>query len=73
MKKGSLVHYDPGSDVLYIVVRKGKEEELVEIAPGINVELDDAGKVIGIEILRASKVLEPIAKPLYQQIELAKV
>ncbi len=52
------------SDVLYIVARKGKEEEFVEIVTGINVELDERGEVIGIEILNASKFLKPVAKRL---------
>lgn len=73
MKKKSLVNYDPESDVLYIITRKGREEEFVEIAPGINVELDDTGRVIGIEIFHASKIFKPIAKPLYRQMELSKV
>jgi uncharacterized protein YuzE len=65
------VNYDPKSDVIYIVAKKGKEEEFVEIAPGISVELDENGKVIGIEILNASNFLKPIAKPLYQHMQMA--
>ena len=48
MNNKPLVNYDSKSDVLYIVARKGKEEEFVEIAPGINVEIDENGKVIQI-------------------------
>ena len=70
MKKNKpLVNYDPKSDVVYIVARKGEEEEFIEIAPGINVELDDNGKVIGIEILNASNFFKPIVKPLYSQMQ----
>ena len=65
------IHYDPKADVLYIVARKGKEEEFVEIAPGLNAELDENGRVIGIEILNASSVLKSIAKPLYKHMQLA--
>ena len=53
------------------VARKGKEEEFVEIAPGLNAELDENGRVIGIEILNASSVLKSIAKPLYKHMQLA--
>jgi len=70
MSKKSLVNYDYESDVLYIVAKKGMEEECIEIAPGINVELDDGGRVIGIEILNASKCLKPIAKPLYKHMQM---
>ena len=71
MSKKSLINYDYKSDVLYIVTKKGAEEEFIEVAPGINVELDDRGQVIGIEILNASKCLKPIAKPLYKNIQIA--
>ena len=43
----------------------------IEIAPGINVELDEDGKVCGIEILKASKFFKQIAKPLYSHLEIA--
>ena len=71
MNKKSIINYDPKSDVLYIVTKKGKEEEFVEIAPGINVELDERGQVVGIEILHASKFLKPIAKSLYKHMQMA--
>jgi uncharacterized protein YuzE len=70
MNRKLLVNYDSKSDILYIVARKGKEEEFVEIAPGINIELDEKGEVIGIEILNASSFLKPIAKPLYQHMQM---
>jgi uncharacterized protein YuzE len=71
MSKKPLINYDYESDVLYIVAKKGVEEEFVEVVPGINVELDDRGQVIGIEILNASKCLKPIAKPLYKNMQMA--
>jgi len=69
MSHKPLVNYDSKSDTLYIVARKGKEEEFVEVAPGINVELDEKGQVIGIEIINASQFFRPIAKPLYQHMQ----
>lgn len=71
MNNKPLVNYDSKSDVIYIVTKKGKEEEFVEVAPGINVELDEKGEVMGIEILNASIFLKPIAKPLYQHMQMA--
>lgn len=71
MSSKSVVNYDSKSDVLYIVAKKAKEEECVEIAPGINVELDDKGEVIGVEILNASKIFRPVAKPLYRHVQMA--
>lgn len=63
-KRLNIVRYDRESDVLYFGIRGGAEEEYVEIAPGINVELDRQREVIGIEVLNASKVLRPVTKSL---------
>ncbi|OIO49964.1 MAG: hypothetical protein AUJ34_00190 [Parcubacteria group bacterium CG1_02_41_12] len=56
------VNYDAKSDVLYFGIKKGVEEEYAEVAPGVNVELDKEGNVIGVEVLNASKMLKPVAK-----------
>ena len=61
-KRKQAVHYDKQSDVLYLGIQKGVEEEFVEVAPGINVELDQNSKVIGIEVLNASKIFKRILK-----------
>jgi uncharacterized protein YuzE len=58
------VEYDEEADVLYLISKEGKEEEFIEISPGINVELDQDGNVIGVEILNASKLLSSVAEPL---------
>lgn len=63
-RKLNIVRYDRENDVLYFGIRGGAEEEYVEVAPGINVELDRKRQVIGIEVLNASKVLRPVAKSL---------
>lgn len=64
MKK-PIVHFDKENDVLYIVTKKkAAEEEFVEVAPGVNVEMDKKRKVIGIEILNASAFLMPILRKL---------
>lgn len=51
------IKYDPGSDTLYLFVQEGYEAKFIEIAPGINIELDENGQLIGIEILNASRLL----------------
>ncbi len=66
IKAKKLVHYDRESDVFYIGM-KGIEEEYVEVAPGIGAELDENGRVIGIEILNASKVFQPMIKSIGQK------
>lgn len=53
-------HYDKKHDILYIAVKEGEEEEFVEIAEGVNIELNDKGELIGIEIFNASKKVPKI-------------
>jgi len=63
-KRMPLVKYDSSSDVLYIATREGVEEEFTEVAPGVSVELDKKGNVLGVEILRASHTLRDFLKSL---------
>ena len=57
------VYYDPEADILYIVLGEGAVEDTVEVAEGVFVELGGDGRVVGIEIWRASRiVLEPPAQ-----------
>lgn len=53
------VHYDEAEDILYLG-REGKENEVVELSPGVNIELDDKGKLIGIELFKASKLFRNV-------------
>lgn len=62
LKAKKNIYYDLRSDAVYIGVKDGIEEEYTEIAPGISVELNKKGQVVGIEILNASKLLKPAAK-----------
>ena len=62
IKKQKMVNYDKGSDVLYFGVQNGIEEEFVEVAPGVSVELDEKKKVIGIEVMNASRILRSVMK-----------
>ena len=48
------VTYDPEVDVLRIVFRDGSIEESDEDKPGVILDYDAAGEVIGMEILNAS-------------------
>ena len=51
------VHYDEAEDILHLG-REGQENEVVELSPGVNIELDDKGKLIGIELFKASPAPE---------------
>ncbi len=50
-----IVNYDPASDSLLLAIKKGKEESFEEIAPGVSVEFDSKGNILGFEILKASR------------------
>ena len=60
------IFYDEREDILYLG-KEGEEEEVVEIAPGLNIEMDSSGQVIGIELLRASSLLKDVIKPITQK------
>lgn len=50
--------YDPEADAAYIYLSKGQVAETAEAGPFIY-DVDASGRVLGIEILSASKVLAP--------------
>jgi uncharacterized protein YuzE len=64
------VFYDEKQDVLYFG-REGQEEETVALAPGVNVELDKLGNVIGLEVFNAASRFRHVIKPMEQRIEAA--
>lgn len=56
-------NYDKDSDSLFICLREGEEEDYKEVAPGINIELDEDGNIIGIEVLKASRFMDKKTTP----------
>ena len=55
--KRTKIHYDKKSDNLYFFVAEGELDKYREIVPGVGVEFDKKGKLLGIEILGVSKIL----------------
>lgn len=49
------LHYYPETDSLYIELKAESAVETREIAPGLNVDLDDKGDVVGFDIDHASR------------------
>jgi uncharacterized protein YuzE len=49
--------YDAAADILYIVAAEGPVARSVEVAPGITIEYGEGGDILGVEILRASRIL----------------
>lgn len=48
------MNYFKDEDVLHLVISEERESSSVELSPNITAELNDAGELIGIEILEAS-------------------
>lgn len=49
------VHYDRVVDAVYIKLGHQKPDGVVEISEGVNVDTTSENKIVGIEILQASK------------------
>ncbi len=67
------VEYDPKADAMYIWVRKAKYDISEELAENVILDLDKKGRIIGIEVLDASKNLgkELISKILLTEKAIA--
>ncbi|RMG67660.1 MAG: DUF2283 domain-containing protein [Nitrospirae bacterium] len=61
--------YDEEEDILYIA-SEGEEVEVLEISPGVNMELDKNGRVIGIEIFSASSKFKDVIKPMNRKLQM---
>lgn len=53
------IEYDPDRDLLYIYFAEleTKAAQTVTIAPGVHADFDKEGKLMGIEVIEASKVM----------------
>lgn len=49
------IEYDKEVDALYIRIQEKKVAQTKEVAEGVNIDLDDTGKLIGLEILGATE------------------
>ena len=49
------IEYDPAVDALYVRLTERKIIESEEVQHGIVLDFDETGKVIGVEVLNASK------------------
>ncbi len=52
------VYYDKEVDALYLKLGTKSPEGVVEISEGVNVDTTSEGKIVGIEILDASKKID---------------
>ena len=49
------ISYDPKVNALYIQFQEGKVEKTKKVEEGILIDLDDSGKIFGIEIIGLSE------------------
>jgi uncharacterized protein YuzE len=64
------VHYDEAEDILYLA-KEGEEKEVVELSPGVSIELDSSGQLIGVEFFKASSLLKDVIKMMEKRLEAA--
>jgi len=70
LMKDFKIYYDEQEDILYLA-REGREEEVVEISPGVNVEFDKSGKLMGVEIFKASHLFKDVIKVMGKRLRAA--
>jgi uncharacterized protein YuzE len=56
MSKTRMVYFE-NEDILHLSISEEPESGSVELSPNITAELDDRGKLIGIEIINASSYI----------------
>jgi uncharacterized protein YuzE len=52
------VYYDDEVDALYLKLGEETPEGVIEISEGVNLDTTSEGKLVGIEILKASKKMD---------------
>jgi uncharacterized protein YuzE len=62
------VFYDEEEDILYLA-KKGEEAEVVELSPGVNMELDSKGNLIGVELFKASHMFKNVLKSMEKKLQ----
>jgi uncharacterized protein YuzE len=65
------VHYDKEVDAIYIKLGNQKPDGVIEITEGVNLDTTSENKIVGIEILNASKKMN-IKTILSYELELDK-
>ena len=64
------ISYDENEDILYRA-KEGLEHEILELSPGVNLELDDSGKLIGVEVFKASHLFKDVIKLMEKRLQAA--
>ncbi len=51
------IHFDPETDALYLTFSEEVVAETDEVRPGVLLDLNASGRVVAIEVLKASQTL----------------
>jgi uncharacterized protein YuzE len=51
------IEYDKEADALYIILRDVPAADSRDLEEGVTIDLDDKGKIVGLEVLDASEKL----------------
>ncbi len=64
------VFYDDEEDILYLA-KEGVEAKVVELSPGVNMELDSNGNLIEVEIFKASHMFKDVLRSMEKKLQIA--
>ena len=56
---------------IFYLAKEGQEAEVVELAPGINAELNSSGDLIGVEVFNASSVFKDVIQLMEKRLQAA--
>lgn len=63
------IRYDSEGDVLYILSRRGKIKDTIEIADDVFLEIGDNDEILGIEIWQVRKNIFPEILKYFEEIK----
>jgi uncharacterized protein YuzE len=62
------VFYDDVEDIFYLA-KEGEEAEVVELSPGVNIELDSNNNLIGVELFKACRMFKDVLKLMEKKLQ----
>jgi uncharacterized protein YuzE len=62
------VIYNPETNSMTIVLREARIKESDEISPNIITDFDDAGEIVRVKILSASRIVQGVDRVDYERV-----
>ena len=60
-----ILEYDGEADAAYLRLGEGRVAETIEVERGVLLDLDEKGRVVGVEVLEASRRLGSVVSKLH--------